>query len=282
MSLSNLPVELLDAILEPLAASTLATLSRTSHRLSPSASRLLYRHLALSSVARNLSAVATLASRPHLSALVRTFSITVQDGTRDLHPKYYVLLSQALHLLKDVTSLDVHIDADLSWVLPKSSAYPHLQHFGCSFGLDIGVATFLASTPDLRSLQLAAESPNCSILPRSSVPHLTSYTGPPNLLPQLLPTRSLNSLHLSGDLTIEDIEHFNDAPTPTATHSHTCDRWPTPTPTPGPDAIETLSTITSAHPALVVEALAEACPNLVSLQLIASYAFWQAPDVVRT
>ncbi|KAI0092822.1 hypothetical protein BDY19DRAFT_1024845 [Irpex rosettiformis] len=278
MALSDLPIELIDTIFEPLSASTLAVLSRTSQLFKPCASRLLYRHLALSSVTRNLSAVNTLASRPHLSPLVRKFSLTIEDDAADLDQKYYVRLSQALRSLQDVTSLELHIDANLSWVLPKSSSYPHLRHFSCSFGLDKDVTMFLTRTPALRSLQLAAESPNCCPLPRSAVPNLISYTGPPNLLPQLLPARPLNSLHLSGDLTIEDIEHFTDAPTPTATHPHCRDRWSTPT-TSGADAIETLSTITSAHPVSVIEALAGACPNLVSLQLIASYAFWQAPDI---
>ncbi|KAI0347316.1 hypothetical protein BDW22DRAFT_514537 [Trametopsis cervina] len=283
LSLVHLPVEVLDVIFAPLPAHTLAALARTNEHLNPSASRLLYRHVSLSSVTRNLSAVSTLASRPHLSSLVRTFAITVEDGAEGIDSGYYTQLSQALNDMKGLSTLEVHIDARLSWILPKpapSKCPSPLEHFACSFGLDKHVARFLSSTPSLRSLQLAS-SPAWVDLPQSVIPNLTTYTGPPNLLAQLLPSRRLTSLHLSEDLSLADIEHFaqtTDAPTKPIPAAR---RHP-PFPRTGIVAnttIETLSTITSAEPVAVIEALGQFCPNLVSLQVIATCAFWQTLDM---
>jgi len=287
MSLANLPLEVLDVIFEPLSTTTLAALARTNERLTPSASRLLYRHLSLSSIARNFSAVTTLASRPHLASLVRTFAITIEDGAEGIDACYYKHLRQAVHSMNALTSLEMHIDASLSWILPNLSPVvgvspaSELEHFACSFSLDKYVASFLAGVPSLLSLQLAT-SPNYVELPQSAIPNLATYTGPPNVLSQLIPSRPITSLHLFGDLSLDDVEHF--AQTISAPdRAVSCD-YPASRRT-GDDkisanaTIETLSAITSAEPVAVIEALAQACPNLVSLQVIATCAFWQAPDM---
>ncbi|OBZ77973.1 hypothetical protein A0H81_01795 [Grifola frondosa] len=69
MTLTALPTELLDAILDPLAPHfpTLASTVRTCTAITPSATRLLCRHLSASASARNLSVVNTLAIRPDLA-----------------------------------------------------------------------------------------------------------------------------------------------------------------------------------------------------------------------
>ena len=162
---------------------------------------------------RNLTAVSTLALRPHLAALVRSFSITIDDGAEKTEPGYYDRLKQAVQGMSGLTSLEIHIDASLSWVMLSSPLvrdvplYPRLEHFACSFGLDSHIAGFLAHTPSLTSLQLAS-STDFVELPTSIIPSLATYTGPCTLLAQLLPSRPVTSLHLSGDLSLTDIELF--------------------------------------------------------------------------
>lgn len=290
MSLTALPAELLEAIFEPLSMPTLAALARTSGDLYASACRLLYRRVSVSTFARSLSAVDTLATRSHLAPLVRSFSISLDEGQHQLDHGYYALLYQAVRGMKNLTDLDVHVDANLSWVLfdearsPDFTHYPSLENFSCSFPLDANVARFLEGTPSLRSLQVAT-SPDFANLARTAVPLLTTYTGPPCLLPQLLPSRPVTTLLLSGDLTLADIDGLSGtsrAPTATLPHdasepelAHTA--------ADGVLAfarIETLSAITSAPPAAVIEALTKACRNLVYLRVITTCAFWETPELV--
>jgi hypothetical protein len=267
-TLSSLPAELLEAIFEPLSIRTLAALARTSSDLYASASRLLYRHLSISTHARNLSAVTTLATRSHLALLVRSFSISVDEGQDQLD---HGALYQALRGMTNVTHLEVHVDASQTSVLfnearsPDQTQYPNLENFSCSFPLDANVARFLEGTPSLRSLQLST-SPDCTKLARAAIPLLETYTGPSCLLPQILPSRPITTLLLSGDLTLAEIESL-------AARAHDAA---------GTTAIETLSAITSTSPVTVIEALAQACPNLLGLRVITTVPFWETPDGVSS
>lgn len=287
MSLVGLPAELLEAIFEPLSTSTLVSLARTSGDLYATASRLLYGRVSVSTYARNLSAVRTLATRPHLSLLVRSFSISLVEGQDEVDETYFAMLYQAICGMENLTDLEIHIDASLSWVLfdnarsPDLTHYPNLANFSCSFPLDVNVARFLEGTPSLHSLQVAA-SPDFAILAKTAIPFLSTYTGPACLLPQLLGSRPLTTLFLSGDLTPEDVESLARTPNvPKAPDSPD-----------GPEhglaraaemsRIETLSAITSAPPVAVIAALTKACPNLTSLRVITTCAFWETPDTVSS
>lgn len=280
MSLVDLPAELLEVVFEPLAPSTLASLARTNGDLYASASRLLYRRVCVSTYARNLSAVNTLATRAHLSSLVRFFSISLVEGQDEVDETYFAMLYQAIQGMRHVTDLEVHIDSSLSWVLFDHARsldlthYPNLESFSCSFPLDTNVTRFLEGTPSLQSLQVAA-SPDAAVLAKTAIPFLTTYTGPACLLPQLLGSRPVTTLFLSGDLSVEDVESL------AGTSS-------VPQPADGPERgsasapemhrIETLSAITSAPPVAVIAALTRACPNLTSLRVITTCPFWETPD----
>ncbi|KIP12862.1 hypothetical protein PHLGIDRAFT_97602 [Phlebiopsis gigantea 11061_1 CR5-6] len=216
MSLTSLPAELLEAVFAPLVSHTLAALARTNGDLYASATRLLYRDVALSSFASNLSAVRTLATRSHLSQLVRSFSICMEEGRDQVDEAYSpALLHRALRGMEHLTHLEVHVDAGQSCVLfddarsPDFTHYPNLQSFSCSFPLDAHVARFLEGTPALRSLQVSP-SPDAANLARTAVPLLDTYTGPPCALAQLLPSRPITTLLLSGDLTLAHIELLAD------------------------------------------------------------------------
>lgn len=287
MSLIDLPAELLEVIFEPLSMPTLASLARTSGDLYANACRLLYRRVSVSSYSHNLSAVNTLATRSHLSLLVRSFSISLVEGQDEVDGAYYASLCQAVRGMQHLTDLEVHIDASLSWVLfhdarsPDLTHYPNLANFSCSFPLDVNVARFLEGTPSLHSLQVAA-SADFAILAKTAIPFLSTYTGPPCLLPQLLGSRPVSTLLLSGDLTLEDVESLAE----TSSAPRTAESLDGPERVPAVAAeiarIETLSAITSAPPVAVIAALTRACPNLVGLRVITTCAFWETPDTVSS
>ena len=285
MSLVQLPTELLDVIFEPLPKNTLAALSTTSSFIGPCAIRQLYRHLSLSSYANNLHAVSTLASNPDLSSLVRSFFISLDDSDV-VSQDYYATLAKALQNMSDLTSLQLHIDTHASWVLqnttPNASPiiYSRLQDFATSFEFDTHLAAFLVRTPALLSLQLPSScSPSdTASLPTTAIPCLASYTGPTSLLGQIIPSRPITSLHLSGDLALQDIEllaRASRAPTSSvrdAAVGSVCQ----------PVKVEVLSAITSVAPVQALEALAQACPHLVCLRVMTTCAFWEAPDLVSS
>ncbi|KAI0921511.1 hypothetical protein AcW2_006460 [Taiwanofungus camphoratus] len=291
MSITTLPVELLDAICEPLATdpSTLSSLALTSTAVNPSVTRLLYRTLSVSTHARNLPVVGTLAARPALARLVHTFSITLDEAETALHP-LYKQLQTALRRMPQLASLELLVDTHASWMLPGVDCdleYRCLEHFACSFPLDAHLSAFLGRLPSLRSLQLSAPAPpNTSLLPSSYIPLLESYTGPGSLLPLLSP-RPLTTLHLSGDLTAVDIPGTSGAlpvgePPPDFYETANWLASPDGETKDNKDAVaqvQVLSAITSAPPAQLLEALARAYPKLVCLRLMTTCAFWEAPDM---
>lgn len=287
MSLTALPTELLDAICEPLAsnASTLASLARACAATHGSAMRMLYRSVSVSTYAGNLPIVHTLAIRPELARHVRSFAITLDDSDAVLRP-YYALLQAALQQMSQLESLELHVDSTASWVLLDLNDPSRLEHFACAFPLDPNVTAFLSRTPALRSLQIADPAPSTvPALHSMHFPLLESYTGPASLLP-LLASRPLTTIHLSGDLKIEDIPHSGSAPgyreansredaylRTVPKNSDLCEEAKT-------GDVQIMSAITSAPPVLLLETLARAYPGLVCLRLMTTFAFWQAPDMV--
>lgn len=290
MSLTSLPVEILDAVCEPLAAfpSTLAKLALTCTFVTPSATRALYRSISVSQYSRNLPLVPLLATRPDLARLVHEFSITIDD-TYPLLRAFYSQLRVALCQMSCIESLVLLVDAGASWILPiHDQPLYHLEHFVCSFPLDAQVCAFLSQTPSLRLLQIA-ESPrlDTQVLPDTHVPLLDSYTGPAALLPSLA-SRPLSTIHLTGDLRIEDIPQAAGAPAAGRLNSEPIS-FPYAAPKHVPcegivnarKALRVFSAITSAPPAELLEALAVAYPELAYLRLMTMSAFWEAPDMVR-
>ena len=287
MSFAILPPELLDAIFEPLPTSTLAAVSTTCSSFTASADRHLYRHISLSSHARNLSAVYTLAAQPHLSSLVRTFSLDTDET--EAH-EFYVALQRALSQMRGLTSLELNVGISESWLLRDASCgettrpYPHLQNFATSLIVDPNVFSFLLRTPSLLSLQLSSSVSHTDVsalqLPTEAIPKLSSYTGPASLLRHLSP-RPLTTLLLSDDLTIEDVDYLRPAPRAPSQSAVTCGNGEDGCASP-PTDVQVLSAITSAPPALMIEALAEACPHLTCLRVMTTCAFWEAPDLVSS
>ncbi|KAI0080742.1 hypothetical protein K474DRAFT_1682465 [Panus rudis PR-1116 ss-1] len=278
MSCALLPPELLDAVCQSLQPDALANLALSCTAFTAVAHRQLYRHIALSSHAKNLAALHTLAARPHLAPLVRTFALSLDDADANVE-QYCTILSSVLRGMSELTALELHIGSDSSWVLtgsPPDVCYPRLESFASSFALDAHVASFLTRTPHLRSLSVSPVVPDAAMhLPSTAIPHLNTYSGPASLLALLLPARPIVSLHLSGDLSAADIEQLANASrlsrlsaeddTSSCAHrSH---------------ALQVLSAVTSTPPVVVLEALANACPHLACLRIMSTCAFWEAPDL---
>ncbi|KAI0721837.1 hypothetical protein C8T65DRAFT_565410 [Cerioporus squamosus] len=310
MALAALPVELLDAVLAPLAAAppALAAAARTCSALNPAATRLLYRHLSLSAYARNLSLIHLLAARPSLARLVRTFSIHLDDAEPAVLPTYSDL-QRALHLMTNLSSLALYVDASTSWILsppegesgqksgdatiPGPPFHPRLEHLTCNFPLDAHLASFLGQIPALISLTLssfvsdadleshsghAPPTPNHVHIPSSHLPLLEAYTGPAHLLPTLA-SRPLKAVLLSGDLTL-DLLPSAGAPSHDRMMSHLRGKDVTADWLPSADSqLQVLSAMTSAPPADLLETLAMAFPNLVCLRLMTTRALWDSPDL---
>ena len=186
-------------------------------------------------------------------------------------------------------SLVMLVDAGASWILPTfDQPLVDLKRFVSSFPLDAHVCAFLKQTPSLRSLEIS-DSPRLDIqvLPDTHVLLLDSYTGPAALLPSLA-SRPLSTIHLTGDLRIEDVLQAAGAPDvgrlnsesisfPNTAPKHTaCEGYATARKT-----LRVFMAITSAPPAELLEALAAAYPDLAYIQLTTTSAFWEAPDMVR-
>lgn len=283
MSFATLPPELLDAIFEPLSKPTLAALATTCSSFTACADRHLYRRLSLSSHARNLAAVHSLAARPLLASYVRTLDVDAED---DDVQGLCSALQQALGSLSALTSLELNVGTSDGWLLQGGAGgtFPDLHHFATSLAFDSNLVAFLLRTPALVSLSLSSPvSPmdvSALVLPTQAVPKLTQYTGPASLL-RHLSLRPLTTLLLSDDLTLEDVQYLRlqggpRAPSLSANTSLTTDDGSAVPPT----AVQVLSAITSAPPALMIEALAKACPDLTCLRVMTTCAFWEAPDLV--
>ncbi|KAI0637853.1 hypothetical protein C8Q77DRAFT_1048030 [Trametes polyzona] len=310
MELAALPVELLDAILAPLApnSSTLAAVALSCSALNPSATRLLYRHLVLSEYAHNLSVIHLLAVRPDLAKLVRTFSVSLNDAEPAVLPTYSDL-QRALARMTNLTSLALYVDASASWILspplvqksqkgsilhPDAPFYPRLEHLTCNFPLDAHLAAFLGHVPSLISLQLSSlfsdadvqSEPEPAHVPSSHIPLLAQYIGPAHVLPTLS-SRPLTAVHLSGDLTL-DLLPTTSAPSAEEAMPHlrdtgaSADHSPRAGSEPETDTgalLQVMSAMTSAPPAPLLETLALAYPNLRCLRLMTTRALFDLPDL---
>ncbi|EIW62112.1 uncharacterized protein TRAVEDRAFT_163902 [Trametes versicolor FP-101664 SS1] len=315
MELAALPVELLDAILAPLApnASSLAAAALSCAAINPSATRLLYRHLALSEYAHNTSVIRLLATRRDLAGLVRTFSVHLGDADPAARPMYSDL-QRALARMTNLTSLALYVDASASWILsppqaqkseksnilhPEPPFYPRLEHLTCNFPLDAHLAAFLGQVPSLISLQLSSflsdadvhSEPEPAHVHPSHIPLLEAYTGPARVLPALS-SRPLRAVHLSGDLTLDLLPPNASAPSAEEAMPHLRQSGAIPDldqssrASTSTDAdtdtgalLQVLSAMTSAAPAELLETLALAYPNLVCVRLMTTRALWDLPDL---
>ncbi|KAJ7591307.1 hypothetical protein C8J56DRAFT_935192 [Mycena floridula] len=144
MSFNLLPAELLDAIAFFTPSRDLVAFSLLSSTTRPVAQRHLYRHVALSSELKNLSVLITLARKPAIAHVVRSFSITLSPQST-LFRAFYLLLATALSSMTELVALEVSVPEQASWILSGTGvhALPRLKHFATGFSFDSHVARFI-------------------------------------------------------------------------------------------------------------------------------------------
>ena len=150
--MASLPTELFHHICSFLTPADLAVLSRVSSNWRDVSQSILYRHLSLSSLVKNVACVFSLAHMPHLACLVRSFTIRLKTYNAD----FCHTLALAVTNLSELTSLEVYADQAASWIMQNETTYPHLQSFACSFHLDPHLIHFLNKADSITTLAIDA------------------------------------------------------------------------------------------------------------------------------
>jgi hypothetical protein len=247
----QLPLELVDIVASSLSRTDLAAFALVSSHTLPVAQRHLYRRLSLSPAFRNLFLVLQLAKKPVLARHVRSFTVSLPPM---FFHAFYRQLAKALAHMNALTSLDLFIPPNLSWIL--SSVHPQsLLHFACSFRFDCHVAEFLEKTNALLELEIDDVSPRLNSF---CLPNLSHFVGSCCAAQTLVPGRPVQTIHLTSDLTHEAVQCFSRS---TAN-------------------VSVLNATTNLPPIPILQSLADNLPTLVYLRVIATFDFTQAPDVV--
>jgi hypothetical protein len=266
MPLHRLPPELLDAVCHHLEPNHLPAVAESAKSLLPVAQRRLYRHLSISAITHNLNLIPLLAKKPSLASHVRSFAVRLQSST--LFFSFYRLLATALSNMTQLTSLQLFVDPQASWILAAEipRCYPRLLHFSCSFALDSHVATFLSKADALSHIELDDSfddtleiEQSIPPLPSATIPHLTQFIGSSRAANTIVPGRPVHTIHLlSGDIAERDILNLAKSSAPVVIFGAT----------------------TSCLPAPLLDTLARSMPHLAYLRIMTTYNFANAPDVV--
>lgn len=265
MSIKYIPRELLDQICCHLNNRRhLLAVAKSCSFLYPVAQRILYRHINIDCLSTTLSVVLTLANNPHIAKYVKVFAMRV-DPHAVLFLSFYRQLQRALENMSDLSSLDLFVHSSASWVLQsqKQFTYPRLVHFASSFPLDAHVAGFMAKANALLHLEVDSlpipSSTNISSIPTNALPHLSCFVGSCEAAQVIVPGRPVESIHLnSGDLTEPVVE------TLAKSTAH----------------VSILGATTSSRPVALLGSFAQNLSHLVSLRMMTTYNFSDAPDVV--
>ncbi|KAF8665582.1 hypothetical protein AX16_000040 [Volvariella volvacea WC 439] len=266
MSVQTLPVELLNSVYDFLPQRDLLALSTTNYTLSWTARRRIYEHIDVSALEDKFHVLETLAFSEYHAHFVKSFRVRVYRNaiTNSTKPPildaFYRLLATALTKMTNLLSLSVHLDHDASWVLPHrgSVAFPYLEQFDTSFGLNDHVVKFLESAESIWTLTLGSSPylPTTTLAPQL-LPKLNMFQGSALAAQTLVPGRPLTTLHLtSGDLT----ESVVDSLARSADH------------------VVELSATTSVAPIPLIASLAKNMGRLSKLLLMTTYTYTAPPD----
>ncbi|KAK0206292.1 hypothetical protein DFS33DRAFT_1459948 [Desarmillaria ectypa] len=262
-SILDLPIELLDSICSHLNPCYLLSLLKVCSRVSPVAQRRLYRTIFAAPAAQNLSVVLTLAKNSLLAEYVTSFSINL-DSQPSLFLSFFRHLAVALGNMTNLVHLCVFVPPRVSWILLpiKSSHYPSLSHFSCSFPFNSHVATFLKATPSLLKLEVDTLSPSfqhdyLDPLPPCSVPHLSHFTGSSQAARTIVPGRPVQSLRINTG-------HVDDSVVDAITQS-TAD-------------VTVFEATTTSFPASLLHLLSQRLHQMVYLRISSTCNFSGLPD----
>ena len=260
-AMQSLPPELLDQLCAFVAPAHLAVLARTSVACHSAAQRVLYRHVSLSSFARNLSCIYTLASNPRVASYVRSFAVNLNPFDGNFCASYDTL-AQALTNMSELTSLEVFADQAASCVLANDTVYPRLQRFACSFHLDPHLVHFLNKSSSITELKIdsipLSDSPMLP-LPTTALPFLAHFTGSALAAQLIVPGRPVQYVDLnSGDLTDDVARNLALSTAP----------------------IRALGANTSSHSVSLIATLTSCMDRLQHLRIVTTFTFTDLPDTV--
>jgi hypothetical protein len=279
-SIDALPVEILDAIFGCLPSRDLVALALSCSAFVGVSQVHLYRTLSLhpwpSHWQHNVHLLRTLAKNPVVASYVRSLSISIAHDAI-LCQSFYSLLRSALANASELVELQLFIDQQASHVLaaPHHSSLPiynRLERFTTSLSLDAHTSAFLCRTPALERIEIDStpclRSPGVSLPPLSIVPippaclpRLNQFVGSARAAREILPGRPVQYIYLhEGDIQPDDFAWISASTT----------------------RVDVLEMVTSAPCVPIVRAVAAHLPDIVSLRVLTTYTFPQAPDTVRT
>ncbi|TFK76129.1 hypothetical protein BDN72DRAFT_885585 [Pluteus cervinus] len=264
MDIHALPLELLDVVCDHVPFADLVAFGRCNSSLYQITQRRIYRHLSVSVMSRNLSVIVTLAKSRATAQHVRTLTARLDSFTAPFNT-LYCYLAKALSFMTELTSLDLFVDIDASWILQGIGNYglPRLRHFSCSFPFDHHVAQFLNSTNALEELSLEAIIPETNppappSLHPLSLPRLSQFNGSSQTAQAIVPGRPVTTIALTtGDLTDSVVE------TLARSTAH----------------VDYLTATTSSLAVPLLGSLSRHMRKLVFLSLSPTYSFSAPPDV---
>ncbi|KAF8633676.1 hypothetical protein AX15_001287 [Amanita polypyramis BW_CC] len=205
MPFASLPLELVSHILAYLSTHHLLPLITADIRLSHLALRLLYRDLHVSSNARNLSVVVTLAKKPPLAAHVRSFALHIEPSAV-LFRSFYDALRAALSNMSALTSLRLFLNPTFSSALRAAdgSIFSDLLNVSMSLAHGHNLALCLAKADSLLGLDLES-LPDSPELPVGPFPHVGKFTDPVRVAEIPIPSHSVDTIRLSSGNILESV-----------------------------------------------------------------------------
>ncbi|KAF8073562.1 hypothetical protein FPV67DRAFT_1666335 [Lyophyllum atratum] len=204
---TDIPLDVLDYILDWIKLPDLASFCRTSKKLYPHARNALYRHLNLTPE-KIVAAFSALSKEPTLSAKVKSL---VLSGTG--FEVVFGTIQDILMLMPQLRTLVLMISPYGSWTLPQNNTSPfQLQTFKCNFRYDWELENFLTSQQRLRHLELRShdivEMPLMK-LTTNHLPLLEYISAPWPVVFCLVPKRPIQQVTIypnpSRDTTSESI-----------------------------------------------------------------------------
>ncbi|TFK69054.1 hypothetical protein BDN72DRAFT_878667 [Pluteus cervinus] len=197
-SLNDLPVELLDKIVELVHRPELLALCATSRRLNPVAMRWLYYAIMIRTAEQALSCCTTIIKQPVAAQALRRWSIDLRG--QDLFGPFWTLLARAIWSVTGLVVLDLSFaPAVFELGLLDSCILPQLRQ--CRLPYNSSIAPFLNNHVTLENLIIhppAALTSNRSFIPAPlpliEMPNMAGFIGPATMAASLVPNSVVKSL----------------------------------------------------------------------------------------
>ncbi|KAJ7626277.1 hypothetical protein DFH06DRAFT_1339417 [Mycena polygramma] len=198
MSLSLLPLDLLDDILFHVRIADLASICRASRVFRTQALNALYRDLLLTD-SHSLTACFSLLDDPSLAERVQGFSVRCEDAG-----SFYGVLEETLAVLPNLRVLELFMgpaDRSCQWILPINSCPFQLEAFYTDFNFTADVGMFIAKQPALTAMSVIWGSGRdyAGNLDFLGLRYLTKIFAPFTLIEALVPGRPIREVKTFRD-----------------------------------------------------------------------------------